>query len=292
MQYKIIVDKQPSSNPSSEKKEYTVDIEELRVKGNVYDSLNIEMNRTYVTRRLSLSQYGVLSVLSTPITEELPELNIELFEGDNYIYLMNMYGNKIYAEYIVKNDFTDTYVTQNTMSSAIRQSAQNIEISVNQKLEGYSTTEEMNSSINMSANTIMTEVNKKVGEDELGTKIEQNAESVRVAWNNFSQFIQLQILSGNASLVVKDNSQNVLMSLDKNGQHFFEASGNEIGDMGVIQYQNTPMLAFNLNVEENNNKGMAWGIEKNGTFYPIFYTVATYQGENGESGGRLTAEGE
>lgn len=292
MQYKIIVDKQPSSNPSSEKKEYTVDIEELRVKGNVYDSLNIEMNRTYVTRRLSLSQYGVLSVLSTPITEELPELNIELFEGDNYIYLMNMYGNKIYAEYIVKNDFTDTYVTQNTMSSAIRQSAQNIEISVNQKLEGYSTTEEMNSSINMSANTIMTEVNKKVGEDELGTKIEQNAESVRVAWNNFSQFIQLQILSGNASLVVKDNSQNVLMSLDKNGQHFFEASGNEIGDMGVIQYQNTPMLAFNLNVEENNNKGMAWGIEKNGTFYPIFYTVATYHVENGEYGGSLTVEGE
>ena len=210
MQYKIIVDKQPSSNPSSEKKEYTVDIEELRVKGNVYDSLNIEMNRTYVTRRLSLSQYGVLSVLSTPITEELPELNIELFEGDNYIYLMNMYGNKIYAEYIVKNDFTDTYVTQNTMSSAIRQSAQNIEISVNQKLEGYSTTEEMNSSINMSANTIMTEVNKKVGEDELGTEIEQNAEAVRVAWNNFSQFIQLQILNGNASIVVKDNLQNAM----------------------------------------------------------------------------------
>ena len=52
MQYKIIVDKQPSSNPSDERKEYTIDIEELRVKGSVYDSINITPDRTYVTRSL------------------------------------------------------------------------------------------------------------------------------------------------------------------------------------------------------------------------------------------------
>ena len=86
MQYKIIVDKQPSSNPSDEKKEYIIDIEELRVKGDVYDSLNIEKDRTYVTRRLSLSEYGVLSVLDEPIIQELTDLNIELFEGDTYIF--------------------------------------------------------------------------------------------------------------------------------------------------------------------------------------------------------------
>ena len=98
MQYKIIVDKQPMTNPSDEKKEYIIDIEELRVKGDVYDSLNIEMDRTYVTRRLSLSEYGVLSVLDEPIIEELTDLDIELFEGDNYIYLMDMQGNKFFAE--------------------------------------------------------------------------------------------------------------------------------------------------------------------------------------------------
>ena len=107
MQYKIIVDKQPSSNPSSEKKEYIINIEELRIKGNVYDSLNIEMDRTYVTRRLSLSQFGVLSVLDEPKIEELTEVNIKLFEGDNYIYLMDMQGNSFYAEYLIKNDFND-----------------------------------------------------------------------------------------------------------------------------------------------------------------------------------------
>lgn len=173
MQYKIIVDKQPSSNPSEEKKEYIVDIEELRVKGDVYDSLNIEMDRTYVTRRLSLSEYGVLSVLDTPVIQELTDLDIKLFEGDNYIYLMDMQGNKFYAEYIVKNDFTDLYVTTNQMNSSIEQTAQSIELSVNQKLEGYSTTQEMNSAIEQTAQSINLSVNEKL--EDYSTTQEMNS---------------------------------------------------------------------------------------------------------------------
>lgn len=162
MQYKIIVDKQPSSNPSSEKKEYVIDIEELRVKSNIYDSINIEIDRTYVTRRLSLSEYEVLTELEEPIIQELPDLNIKLFEGDNYIYLMDMQGNGFYAEYLIKNDFNDIYATKNEMNSAITQTAQSIELSVNQKLTGYSTTQEMNSAIQQSAQSINLSVNEKL----------------------------------------------------------------------------------------------------------------------------------
>ena len=174
MQYKIIVDKQPSTNPSDEKKEYIIDIEELRVKGDVYDSLNIELNRTYVTRRLSLSEYGVLSVLDEPVIEELTEVNIELFEGDNYIYLSDMQGNKFYAEYLIKNDFNNIYATKNEMNSAITQTAESIELSVNQKLTSYATNEdleeqvtELNSTISQTAQEINLEVSKKVNDEEL-----------------------------------------------------------------------------------------------------------------------------
>lgn len=174
MQYKIIVDKQPSSNPSNERKEYVIDIEELRVKGDVYDSLNIELERTYVTRRLSLSEYGVLSVLDEPVIEELQEVNIELFEGDNYIYLSDMQGNNFYAEYLIKNDFNDIYATKNEMNSAITQTAESIEFSVNQKLTGYATNEdldgavtELNSTISQTAQEINLEVSKKVDDEEL-----------------------------------------------------------------------------------------------------------------------------
>lgn len=320
MQYKIIVDKQPSSNPSSEKKEYIVDIEELRVKGDVYDSLNIEMDRTYVTRRLSLSEYGVLSVLDEPIIQELTEVKIELFEGDNYIYLMDMQGNKFYAEYLIKNDFNDIYATKNQMNTAIEQtateielkvnqtlegystteemntaiqlSAQSINLSVNQKLKDYATTEEMNAAINLSSSTIMLQVNKKVGEDEFGTQIELNYESVQIAWNNISDYIQFK----NAQLQILNNNNNLLMALDKTGQHFYENNGTLIGDIGIIDYSVDnnviPMIAFNLNIENNNPKGMAWGIQKNNSFYPIFYITGAYAPASSEYGGRFVVAGD
>ena len=208
------MDKQAKENPSLEKKEYTVDIEELRCKGDVYDSLNIEKDRTYVVRRLELSEFHVLKELSNPRIEELKDLNVELFEGDNYIYLIDMIGNKFYAEYLIKNDFNDIYATKNEMNSAINQSAQSIELSVNQKLICYSTTEEMNSAINVRANEITSSVSKtyttkqelattkteikqttdniastvskKVGNDEIISKINQSSEKITIDANKIS----------------------------------------------------------------------------------------------------------
>lgn len=223
MQYKIIVDKQPSSNPSNEKKEYVIDIEELRVKGNVYDSLNIEMNRTYVTRRLSLSEYGVLSVLEEPIIQELTEIDIKLFEGDNYIYLMDMQGNKFYAEYLIKNDFTDLYVTTNQMNSAITQSAESIELSVNQKLTSYATTDdleeqvtELNSTISQTAQEINLEVSKKVGDDEIISCINQSAETIQIDANKISlEGKEINLTGDNVTVSSNnleiDNSGNIVL---------------------------------------------------------------------------------
>jgi len=180
MKYKIIVDKQSRTNPSEEKREYEVDIEELRTRRNVYDSIVITRDEAYVLRKFTLSDLMVLSELEEPIKEPLPDLNIELFEGDNYIYLIDMTGNKFYAEYLIKNEFNELYVTLNQMNSAINQSAENIELTVNQKLEGYSTTEEMNATIEVTANEINSEVSKKVGEDEIISKINQSAEQVQI----------------------------------------------------------------------------------------------------------------
>lgn len=166
MIYKIVVDKQSRINPSAEKKEYTIDIEELRAKGDIYDSLVITKDEDYVLRRLELTEFHVLNVLEEPVKETIPNLNIELFEGDNYIYLIDMTGNRFYAEYIVKNEFTDEFVTRNEMNSSINSTAQTIELNVNQKLSKYSTTEEMNSAIEMAANKVNIEVKKKVNNED------------------------------------------------------------------------------------------------------------------------------
>lgn len=227
MKYKIVVDKQSRTNPSEEKREYEVDIEELRSKGDVYDSLVITKDEDYVMRRLELTDFYVLKELETPIKEPLENINIELFEGDNYIYLIDMVGNKFYAEYLLKNEFNDTYVIKSEMNTAIDQSAKGIELSVNQKLQNYSTTEEMNSAIDMKANEINTKVEKKVDEETITgaylilkingdtSEAKLNADKIELSANDI-----LNLLAGNAiNLTSKNitiNSDN--FNVDKNGK--------------------------------------------------------------------------
>lgn len=258
MIYKIIVDKQPMSNPSEDKKEYEIDIEELRRKRDVYDSLVITIDEDYVMRRLSLNEYNALNILPTPIKEPLEGVNIELFEGDNYIYISDVTGEHLYAQYLVKNEFNQLYVTKVEMNSSISQTSQEIMLSVNRKVDG----------------------------DDFGTYIQQNYQSVKIAWNQISEFIQMMILNGKASLAILDENENVLMSLDNQGQHFFqEGQTIPFGEMGVQTVEEydpnlqedveNQYIAFSVNCDYNSsiNDGMAWGIrtQTDNKFYPILY---------------------
>ena len=57
----------------------------------------------------------------------------------------------------------------------------------------FATKVQLNTSITQTSTQIMTEVNKKVDEEELGTKIIQDYESVQVAWNKISDFIKMMV---------------------------------------------------------------------------------------------------
>lgn len=215
MKYKVVVDKQSRTNPSADKKEYIIDIEELRFKGDVYDSLVITKDEDYVLRRLKLTEFYVLEELEEPIKEPLDNINIELFEGDNYIYLVDMVGNKFYAEYIVKNDFTDMYITESEFRTEIEQTSKKIEIMARTKLD----------------------------KNEFATYLEVNSEAVKVAWNKIAEFIQMMIINQNASLAILDNNKKVMMALDKTGQHFYD---NEtiFANMGVQKVGENRFIAF------------------------------------------------
>ncbi len=162
MQYKLIVDKQSRLNPSTNMKTYILDIEELRTNGDISDELIISPNESYVMRRLSLSKYHVLSVLDESIKEVIENPKIELFEGNNYIYLIDMTGNRFYAEYLIKNEFNDTFITKKEANAKIDVASQQVIISVNEKLTSYSTTEEINALIQLLTNQIKLELEKKV----------------------------------------------------------------------------------------------------------------------------------
>lgn len=102
---------------------------------------------------------------------------------------------------------TNIYASKVEMNSAIEQTAEQVDINVNKKLEDYSKTTEMNAAIKLVSDNITSEVNKKVGKTEVGTYIQQNAEAVKLAWNQISEFIQMMIINNNASFAILDSNK-------------------------------------------------------------------------------------
>lgn len=282
MKYKIIVDKQSRTNPSNEKKEYEIDIEELHCRGDIYDSLVITKDEDYVMRRLQKNEYNVLNILEQPIKEPLENINIELFEGDNYIYLLDMVGNKICAEYLVKSDFTDLYVTKNEMNSAINETAEEIEIAVNQKLTEYSTSEdldqavtELSGTITAKAGEINAEVSKKVNKTDytkanIILKINDNTSQAKINADviELSANDILNLLAGNT---INLTSKNIVISstnfnVDKTGK----VTCNNADIKGKIESSNGKIGGWTIN-EQGLSNGIVF-IKNNGA--STLYTVA------------------
>ena len=118
----------------------------LRQNGDVYDEYVLEDGQAKVIRRIDDNG----NILSNEVIEDLGEMLISIEEGTNTITIKN-YNARIRAKFAIQNDYTKVFATQVEMSSAIQQTA-----------------EEIN-----------TEVRKKVGEDEVISKINQSAEQIR-----------------------------------------------------------------------------------------------------------------
>ena len=128
----------------------------------------------------------------------------------------------------------------------------------------------------ISINGIKQDVSKKVDGSKLGTAIEQNYEHVKVAWNQISDFIQMMIINNNASLAILDKNKNIMMALDKNGQHFYKQGGtSEFSKMGVNTVNGKNYISFSVPTDYNKSieDGMAWGVitKSDDKFWPIMY---------------------
>lgn len=86
--------------------------------------------------------------------EDLGVLNVELYEGDNYVYITSNHPELLnyHVNFIIKNDYTDMFVTHVEMNSAITQTADEINL----------------------------EVSKKVGEDEVISVINLSSEEAQI----------------------------------------------------------------------------------------------------------------
>ena len=154
-----------------------------------------------------------------------------------------------------------TYATQTTVTekynSAVKKgqtaadaAEKNAIADTTQRLKSYSTTEEMNAAIKLKADGITTEVNKKVSNSEFGTKITQNAYNVRVAWNNNSNYIQLE--SGKLVIYNGETTTNQKRAaFDQNGNHFYR-DGYYVGKIGTNYWSDNDAhkgLVFDLDYQ-------------------------------------------
>lgn len=156
-------------------KEYELGIEDvLRQKEDVYDEYVLKDGKAQIIRRINSD--GTIKAKET--IEDLGAFSIELFDGTNTLSIKN-YTAVLKAKFAIQNDMTNIYASKVEMNSAIDQTAEQVDINVNKKLESYSKTTEMNAAINVKAEEINQEVKKKVGEDEIISKINQSAEKVR-----------------------------------------------------------------------------------------------------------------
>ena len=222
----------------------------LRQNGNICDEYILEGGQAKVIRRINKDG----TIKSTETIENLGEYSIRLKNGTNKISIKN-YTATVKAKYAIQNDYTEIFSSKVETKTAIEQTAEDIDISVNKKLENYSTTTEMNSAINLTANEINSEVSKKVGEDEIISKINQSAESVQIDAEKVSlEGKEINLTSddisiksdtlnidsnGNMTLTGKENVANIKIVLGTNKNRYVtinparlvftnDSTGNEI----------------------------------------------------------------
>lgn len=133
----------------------------LRKNGNICDEYRLEGGKAKVIRRINKD--GTIKAQET--TENLGEYFIRLKNGTNKITIKN-YTATIKAKYAIQNDYTEIFSTKVETKTAIEQTSNSINLSVDQKLDNYSTTQEMNSAIELSANKINLKVEGKLNEEE------------------------------------------------------------------------------------------------------------------------------
>ena len=130
----LVVDK--TRNLSDEAKIIELPVKNLYAKDDVYDEFVVEKNRAKLIHRLITNQ-GEVVPLQQEFVEDLGEVNIELFEGDNYIYLYSLINDgAIYEiDYTIPSEFTDTFATEVYVNSSIEQTANQILLQVNEKVD-------------------------------------------------------------------------------------------------------------------------------------------------------------
>ena len=227
------------------------------------DEISLSVSKTYATQSSVTEKYNKAKTYAMNVADAAEENaiadTVKKLKSYSTTEEMNSAIDLKLDE--INLSVSKTYATQTTVTekynsavkagqTAANTAEKNANAATDRKLQEYSTTEEMNSAIKLKADSITTEVNKKVDSSEFGTKITQNAYSVRVAWNNNSNYIQLE--SGKIAIYNGEVTTNQKRAVfDQNGNHFYR-DGYYVGKIGTNYWADNEThkgLVFDLDVQ-------------------------------------------
>lgn len=183
--------------------------------------LNYDSGTCQVIKRCGYNADGSIYVLEEEIIQNYDYPSIELEDGNYTVSLVGYDNAYLFVRLMAANIYTTQYATKVELSSAIEQTVQDIDLSVNEKLYGYSTTTEMNSAINISKNSILSRVDSnyvtKIDNantiNTLSSRIKQTASSIELVTsdNNTSAGITIKLKNEDGTQI-DSGSANITLS--------------------------------------------------------------------------------
>lgn len=148
--------------------------------------LDYEAQTCIINKKCKWNADGTVGLLPSERAVEYEYPHIELTEGDYTVSLIKYSNGYLFARMMIKNYYTAQFATRVELHSDIKQTVDNINLSVGKKLEGYSTTTEMNSAIDVKANAITQSVSENYAtktalgntETSLKSEIKSTAEAI------------------------------------------------------------------------------------------------------------------
>ena len=237
MKITLCIDKQARNNPSSELRQYSIDIGcPLRSIDTSFDELKISTDDNNklvgkIIRRCYVDKYGVLKKLDTEETQELEIPEITLFEGSNYVYIKEFTNLNMKIEYLTNAEMNKYFASK----------------------------VEMNTTIKQTYDEIMLSVSAKVGEDEIISKINMSPETISILAN------KLGLTANDVLNIIADNEINLTSkNISITSENF------NVDTLGkVILKDAGDGLTSNFRVEDKNNSsiysilGSSWIIMHN-----------------------------
>ena len=164
--------------------------------------LNYDSQTCEITKKCKYNSDGTVGLLSQEEVITYPYPTINLGDGDYEIKLLGYDVGYLFVTLMASNIYTTQFATKVEMESSISQTAQEIDLSVNQKLTNYSTTTEMNSAINVKANEINSVVSTKVGNNEIISKINQTSEQITISANKINIAGTISAINNNTTTTI------------------------------------------------------------------------------------------